>query len=66
MAQWIGCLSDKHFSTDKQSLTAAKAQYFRKQFNLNKTPVKAQLEITALGIFTVFINGKKVNQNLIH
>lgn len=62
MAQWIGCLSDKHFSTDKQSLTAAKAQYFRKQFNLNKTPVKAQLEITALGIFTVFINGKKVSE----
>ena len=60
-AQWIGCLSDKHFSIDKKSLTAAKAQYFRKKFNLRAVPIKAELEIAALGIFTAFINGQKVS-----
>ena len=60
-AKWIGCTSDKYFDTDQRSLVAAKAQYYRKNFEFSKMPVKAELEIAALGIFKAFINGKSVS-----
>jgi len=39
-------------------------QYFRKEFRLTKKVKSARLYITSLGLYQVFINGKKVSNDL--
>ena len=60
-AKWIGYITDKTFDeSDCFILHGAAAPYLRKKFNLKNGIKKARLEITALGIFKAFINGKPV------
>ena len=37
---------------------------YRRRFQLNKTVVKARLYVTALGVYTAYINGKNVSEDL--
>lgn len=60
-AKWIGFVSDKeHINQEKFSATGAYAQYYRNTFSLKGKPVKAEMEISGLGIFKAYINGKEV------
>ena len=60
-AKWIGYLSDKEGSNkEKMSATGACAQYYRTNFALSHTPIKAEMEISGLGIFKAYINGQEV------
>lgn len=62
-AKWIGYLSDnKALNIEKKSISGACAQYYRTVFSLSKKPISAQLEITSLGIFKAYINGKEVGE----
>jgi len=60
-ASWIG---HPETSLDKQPLqaTLATPQYLRKTFEVNGTVEKARLYISALGLFSPFINGEKVSE----
>ena len=39
---------------------------FQKKFNLDKLPTKAEIDISALGYFTLLINGKKGQRRTVH
>lgn len=41
-----------------------KGLYFRKQFHIDEIPVSAKIEISALGIYKSYINGKPLDQQV--
>jgi len=57
-ASWISIPSE---STEKGSKPA---QYFRKEFAAAKTIKSARVYITSLGLYQLFLNGKKVSTDL--
>ena len=62
-AKWIGFISDKrHEEIGQKDVFGCVAQYYRKTFVLKEKPVKATVKLAALGIFTVYINGKKASE----
>ncbi len=63
LKRWIGYISDAHCAEiEKYDTFGCVAQYYRKRFSLKEKPVKATIEISALGIFSVFVNGKKASE----
>ena len=44
--------------------TSLPAPYYRKEFNLQKKVAKAQVYVTALGTYQLYLNGKKVSKDL--
>ncbi|MCL6524788.1 MAG: glycoside hydrolase family 78 protein [Thermoflavifilum sp.] len=61
-AKWIGL--DTFFSWDRPHdvHTRLSARYFRKEFTLPKTIQSAKIYISGLGIYQLFLNGKKVGK----
>ena len=59
-AQWIGL--DKSFKNDVFDRTNSRlsARYFRKEFSDDTKPEKATLYVSGLGLYKLFINGKKI------
>uniref|UniRef100_UPI004047D6B0 family 78 glycoside hydrolase catalytic domain n=1 Tax=Mariniflexile sp. TaxID=1979402 RepID=UPI004047D6B0 len=45
---------------EKKSETSLPSQYYRKQFSTNKTISSARVYVTSLGLYQLFLNGKKV------
>jgi alpha-L-rhamnosidase len=58
-AQWTGL--DKSFAGDVTTgKTRLSARYFRKEFDAAQQPVKATVYISGLGLYKLYINGKKI------
>ena len=58
-AKWIGL--DKSFPGDVlRGRTRLPARYLRKEFSAAKKPAKATLYISGLGLYKLYINGKKI------
>lgn len=48
------------------SITLAPAVYFRKEFRLDRLPVRAQASICGLGLYELYINGNRVSDELLN
>ena len=59
-AKWTGL--DKSFKNDvvDKANTRLAARYFRKEFDANQKPVKATVYVSGLGLYKLYINGKKI------
>jgi alpha-L-rhamnosidase len=57
-ASWITMGSEKESENSKPS------QYFRKEFQVKKKVKSARVYVTSLGIYQLFLNGKKVSADL--
>ncbi len=57
-ASWI------RFGQEKDNLISRPSQYFRKEFSLNKKVKSARVYVTALGLYELYLNGKKVGNDL--
>ncbi len=57
-ASWVTMGSEKESESSKPS------QYFRKEFEAKKKVKSARVYVTSLGIYQLFINGKKVGTDL--
>ncbi len=57
-ASWITMGSEKESENSKPS------QYFRKEFQVKKKVKSARVLVTSLGLYQLFINGKKVSSDL--
>ncbi|HLN73431.1 MAG TPA: family 78 glycoside hydrolase catalytic domain, partial [Prolixibacteraceae bacterium] len=57
-ASWISMESEKQVQGSKP------AQYFRKDFNAIKKIQSARVYVTSLGLYQLFLNGKKVSDDL--
>ena len=57
-ASWI------RFGGEKDNLVSRPAHYFRKEFSLSKKVKSARVYVTALGLYELHINGKKVGNDL--
>ncbi|NND34035.1 MAG: family 78 glycoside hydrolase catalytic domain [Saprospiraceae bacterium] len=49
---------------DVQGKNSLPAQYYRKEFAISKKIYKARVYVTSLGLYQLFINGKKVGNDL--
>ncbi len=56
-ANWI-CINEEEKGNIKPS------QYFRSEFNSTKEVLSARVYVTSLGLYQLFINGKKVSRDL--
>ena len=62
--RWIGF--DRVFPWDSDSFNSRlSARYFRKEFKLNKTIEKARVYIIGLGLYELFLNGKKIGDQVL-
>jgi alpha-L-rhamnosidase len=63
-AKWTGL--DKMFKDEtSEGNTRLAARYLRKEFSVDKKPVKATVYISGMGLYKLYINGKKTgNQEL--
>ena len=57
-ASWIAIANERDMDGSKP------AQYFRKEFNSQKTVKSARVYVTSLGLYQLFLNGKKVSSDL--
>ena len=57
-ASWITIKSEAENNKSKP------CQYFRKDFNSNKSVKSARVYVTSLGLYQLFLNGKKVGNDL--
>lgn len=63
-AQWIGC--NRAFAWDRISkFSRLSARYYRKEFLVNKKIKRAVVYISGLGLYELFINGKKVGNSVL-
>ncbi|NOY59808.1 MAG: family 78 glycoside hydrolase catalytic domain [Calditrichaeota bacterium] len=60
-AQWIGVSEDKN----PGSTQTDPAPYFRKQFKLKKTVQSARVYVSGLGYYELYLNGKKVGDDVL-
>jgi alpha-L-rhamnosidase len=59
--KWTGL--DKSFDGDMlEGKTRLAARYFRKEFEVSQKPVKSTLYISGLGLYKLYINGKKIGE----
>ncbi|MDR3093965.1 MAG: family 78 glycoside hydrolase catalytic domain, partial [Bacteroidales bacterium] len=58
-AKWTGLDKMSKDETDKGN-TRLSARYLRKEFSLDKKPVKSAVYISGLGLYKLYINGKKI------
>ena len=49
---------------EKKSTTSLPAQYYRTEFSISKKVSSARVYVTSLGLYQLFINGKKVGDQL--
>ncbi len=57
-ASWI------RYGEEKDNLVSRPSQYFRKEFSLTKKIKSARVYVTALGLYELHLNGKKVGKDL--
>lgn len=57
-ASWI------RYGQEKDNTVSQPSQYFRKEFSLNKKVSSARVYVTALGLYELHLNGKKVGNDL--
>lgn len=63
-AQWIGL--DRIFPWDSETQHARlSARYFRKEFSNTKTVKSAKVYIVGLGLYELYINGKKIGDQVL-
>ncbi|MDR1173014.1 MAG: glycoside hydrolase family 78 protein [Bacteroidales bacterium] len=62
-AKWTGL--DKSFKSDAvdQRNTRLAARYFRKEFDAAQKPVKATVYVSGLGLYKLYINGKRIGDH---
>jgi alpha-L-rhamnosidase len=59
-AKWIGL--DRAFAGDVlEGKTRLAARYFRKEFETPQKPVKAMLYLSGLGLYKLYVNGEKID-----
>jgi alpha-L-rhamnosidase len=61
--RWIGF--DKYFPTDNEEAGRLSARYFRKEFSITKKVKSATAYIMGLGLYELYINGKKVGDQVL-
>jgi alpha-L-rhamnosidase len=60
-AQWTGL--DRMFAADAlEGKTRLATRYFRKEFETPQKPVKAMLYLSGLGLYKLYVNGKKIGE----
>lgn len=64
-AQWIGLDTFSINDRPYDSYTRLAARYLRKQMNINKQVSKATAYISGLGLYELYINGKKVGNDVL-
>ena len=64
-AQWIGLDTFSINDRPHDSYTRLAARYLRKQMNINKQVSKATAYISGLGLYELYINGKKVGYDVL-
>ena len=60
--------SKKFYSATSEYTTFFKevpAPYIRKNLNLEKKPEKAEILVTGLGFYKIFVNGKEITKGLL-
>jgi alpha-L-rhamnosidase len=57
-ASWI------RYGQEKDNTVSQPSQFFRKEFSLNKKVSSARIYVTALGLYELHLNGKKVGNDL--
>lgn len=63
LGRWIGF--DEYFSSDNKDSGQLSARYFRKEFTLRKPLKEATAYIMGLGLYELYINGKKVGNQVL-
>lgn len=61
--RWIGF--DEYFKTDNSETGQVAARYFRKEFTVAKPIKKAMAYIMGLGLYELYLNGKKVGDQVL-
>jgi alpha-L-rhamnosidase len=63
-ANWIGL--DSLFSWDRhEEHSRLSARYFRKEFQLPSVPTQANVYVTGLGMFELYVNGRKIGDQVL-
>lgn len=62
-ARWIGF--DKYFASDNEEAGKLSARYFRKDFSTTKKVKTARAYIMGLGLYELYIDGKKVGDQVL-
>ncbi|WDF69081.1 family 78 glycoside hydrolase catalytic domain [Sphingobacterium oryzagri] len=61
--RWIGF--DEYFKTDNSATGQVAARYFRKEFTVAKPIKKAMVYVMGLGLYELYLNGKKVGDQVL-
>lgn len=61
--RWIGF--DRFFSWDNESENRVSARYFRKEFTTDKTVASATAYIMGMGLYELYIDGKKIGDRVL-
>ncbi|TKC63779.1 alpha-rhamnosidase [Pedobacter hiemivivus] len=61
--RWIGF--DRYFPWDNQTEGRLSARYFRKEFSTNKTVASATAYIMGMGLYELYIDGKKIGNQVL-
>ena len=64
-AKWIGLDTLFEGENDDSVHSRLAARYFRKEFGLNEGVKKATLYISGLGLYDLYINGKRVGSQVL-
>jgi alpha-L-rhamnosidase len=61
--RWIGF--DRYFPWDNQTEGRLSARYFRKEFSTNKTVASATAYVMGMGLYELYIDGKKIGDQVL-
>ena len=61
-AQWIGLDKTFDWEAPTQDNTRMSARYFRSEFDVKQKPEKATIYLSGLGLYKLYINGRKVGR----
>ena len=61
-AQWIGLDKTFDWEAPTQDNTRMSARYFRSKFDVKQKPEKATIYLSGLGLYKLYINGRKVGR----
>ncbi len=62
-AKWISCVDSFPLHRHQQTLFLPPARYYRKSFKLSRPVKRAVVYVSALGLFDLYLNGKRVGDS---
>ena len=66
-AEWISAVNQRIAGEDERRLERAAdgTSWFAKAFELEESPIKAVIEASGLGVFELYVNGRKVGEHFL-